>query len=466
MVFADLAFLYVFLPVVFGLHALLPAHARNAWLAAASLVFYAWGEPLWVSLLVLSAFTDYHVGKAIQAETRKSRRIGYLAVSLTVNLGLLATFKYSGFLADTLHALSGFRLPVPRLALPVGISFYTFQTLSYVIDVYRGRTRAQDRFLDYLLFVALFFQLVAGPIVRHPQIAAGIAHRTLSWEAVASGFWRFLTGLFKKVMVANEAGRLASLFLDADPASGTVLGAWAGAVLFTLQIYYDFSGYSDMAIGLGKMFGFSLPENFDYPYTARSVKEFWRRWHMSLGSFFRDYLYIPLGGNRRLFWRNLLVVWFLTGLWHGASWNFVAWGLYFAFFLGLEKLLGDLPSRLPRPFSHAYLLLIVVVGWVLFYFTDLSRALEHLGIMFGLADVPLSDLFVRVTLANHAFLLLGAIVFCAPVLPLSGTLLQGTVRRFPRAAAALSSLFSLALLWLVTAHLVGRTYNPFLYYRF
>lgn len=466
MVFADLAFLYVFLPVVFGLHAVIPALWRNPVLVAASLLFYAWGEPVWVFLIVFSALIDYRMGRAIAAETGKARRIGYLSVSLGVNLGLLSVFKYGAFFTENLNAVLGLSLPVLKLSLPVGISFYTFQTVSYVVDVYRGRAQPQEHFLNYLLFVSLFFQLVAGPIVRYPQIAAEIRRRELSWDAVMQGLFRFIIGLFKKVMVANEAGRLASPFLDGDAASATVLGAWTGAILFTLQIYYDFSGYSDMAIGMGKMFGFTLPENFNYPYTSRSVKEFWRRWHMSLGSFFRDYLYIPLGGNRRMFVRNVLAVWFLTGLWHGASWNFVLWGLYFAFFLLLEKFSGDAPSRWPRFLSHAYLLLIVVVGWVLFYFTDLSRAAEHLAIMFGLSGVPVADFFVKVTLANHIFWLLGAIVFCAPLFLAMQNGLQMLARRFPHASAVLAAVFSLVLLWLATAHLVGRTYNPFLYYRF
>lgn len=465
MVFADLAFLYVFLPLVFGLHAVVPSRWRNIVLVLASLCFYAWGEPIWVSLIIVSAFTDYHLGRAIAAESRKSRRTLYLAMSLCVNLGLLLTFKYSGFFIETLNRL-GLSLPVVRLSLPVGISFYTFQTISYVVDVYRGRTQAQESFFDYLLFVSLFFQLVAGPIVRYPQIATEIRQRHLSLDAVAQGLFRFVIGLFKKVMVANEAGRLASLFLDGPTASATILGAWTGAILFSLQIYYDFSGYSDMAIGLGKMFGFSLPENFHYPYTARSVKDFWRRWHMSLGSFFRDYLYIPLGGNRHLFIRNVMIVWFLTGLWHGASWNFVLWGLYFACFLLLEKFLGVFFIHWPRVLSHIYLLLIVVVGWVLFYFTDIHRAFQHITIMFGFSGVSFSNFFVYITLANHVFWLTGAMMFCIPIFPVMLRLLQAPAGRFPRVIAVLATLFSLALLGFSTAHLVGRTYNPFLYYRF
>lgn len=465
MVFADLAFLYVFFPLVFGVHAVVPLRWRNIVLVLASLCFYAWGEPIWVSLIIVSAFTDYNLGRAIAAESRKHWRTLYLAMSLCVNLGLLVTFKYSGFFIETLNRL-GLSLPVVRLSLPVGISFYTFQTISYVVDVYRGRTQAQEYFFDYLLFVSLFFQLVAGPIVRYLQIATEIRQRHLSLDTVAQGLFRFVIGLFKKVMVANEAGRLASLFLDGPTASATILGAWTGAILFSLQIYYDFSGYSDMAIGMGKMFGFSLPENFNYPYTARSVKDFWRRWHMTLGSFFRDYVYIPLGGNRHLFIRNVVIVWFLTGLWHGASWNFVLWGLYFACFLLLEKFLGAFFIRWPRVLSHIYLLLIVVVGWVLFYFTDIDRAFHHITIMFGFSGVSFSNFFVYVTLANHVFWLVGAMMFCIPIFPVMLRFLQAPTERFPRVIAVLATLFSLALLGFATAHLVGRTYNPFLYYRF
>lgn len=298
-----------------------------------------------------------------------------LAVILFIDLGLLGVFKYSGLAVETVNSLLGLSLPVPRLSLPIGISFYTFQIISYIIDVYRGECPAQRSFSKFLLFVSLYHQLVAGPIVRYTEIAERIDSRTESWNGIARGFDRFFIGLLKKVAIANTAGKLAAPYLDGPAGSLTVLGGWFGALLFALQIYYDFSGYSDMAIGLGEMFGFSHPENFDYPYVSRSATEFWRRWHMTLGRFFRDYLYIPLGGNRRRMVLNLMLTWFATGLWHGASWNFCSLGAILrdsdpageAFFW------GNSGAGSPALISHCYLLLAVLFGWILFYFTSLDR---------------------------------------------------------------------------------------------
>jgi len=468
MVFADLLFLYLFLPALLAAYYAVRANLRNWVLVVASLLFYAWGEPVWVALLVASAAVDYHCGRYIGARTEPGARRWGLVVSLVVNLSLLGVFKYAGFLVTNLNVFAGLGLPVPAIVMPIGISFYTFQKISYTVDVYRGRARVQESFPDFLLFVSLFPQLIAGPIVRYTEIAGELAERTCRFSDVEAGLRRFITGLLKKVAVANAAGHLAAVWLDRGVETQTVAGAWLGALMFTLQIYYDFSGYSDMAIGLGRMFGFHFPENFDHPYVSRSVTEFWRRWHMTLGRFFRDYLYIPLGGNRRRVYLNLLIVWFLTGLWHGASWNFVLWGLYYLVFLVLEKaFLGRALRRIPAVFSHVYLLLVVIFGWVLFYFTDLSRALAHLKVMLFLEGVPLIDLPVKIALANNLYWLIAAVLFC---MPLAAQLrrLQGAFEArtgvVPGLAVSLTT--ALAGLLLSTMLLVGQSYNPFLYYRF
>ncbi len=468
MVFADLLFLYLFLPFLLAAYYVARANLRNAVLLVASLLFYAWGEPLWVLLLVGSAAVDYHCGRYLGARTDPAARRWGLVISLVVNLGLLAVFKYAGFLVGNLNALTGLGLPVPAIVMPIGISFYTFQKISYTVDVYRGRAPVQESFPDFLLFVALFPQLIAGPIVRYTEIAGELASRSTLPSDLEAGLRRFIVGLFKKVAVANFAGHLAAVWLHREPQFQTVAGAWLGAVMFTVQIYYDFSGYSDMAIGLGRMFGFHFPENFDHPYVSRSVTEFWRRWHMTLGRFFRDYLYIPLGGNRRRVYLNLLVVWFLTGLWHGASWNFVIWGLYYLVFLILEKtFLRRLLERLPRVISHLYLLLVVIVGWVFFYFTDLSQALSHLRLMFFLGDVPAIDFPVRIALANNLYWLVLALAFCAPLAAVLGRGLRAAEARLGAAAGfAVRLTASLAGLGISTMLLVGQSYNPFLYYRF
>ncbi|MCA9637701.1 MAG: MBOAT family protein, partial [Myxococcales bacterium] len=330
MVFASLVFLYVFLPLnLLTYYGLRRESHRNLALIAASLIFYAWGEPVWVSLLILSSALDYVHALIIERWRGSGWAKAALASSIVTNLGLLGAFKYSGFLARGLNDAFGLGLSVPEFALPIGISFYTFQALSYVADVYRGEVAAQRSYLKFLLFLSLYHQLVAGPIVRYVHIAREIAERRHTLADFSGGITRFCVGLFKKVCIANVAGQLVMRTMEVDPGGLSVAEGWFGLLMFSLQIYYDFSGYSDMAIGLGMLFGFHYHENFNYPYVARSAAEFWRRWHISLGSFFRDYLYIPLGGRRRRPIRNLLIVWGLTGLWHGASWNFVLWGLYF-----------------------------------------------------------------------------------------------------------------------------------------
>lgn len=465
MVFSSLLFLFGFLPLCLAVYYATPSRdARNVVLTAFSLVFYAWGEPVWILLLLLSSVVDWLAGLYIgRHQGRPRARLGLL-VSLAVNLSLLVSFKYADFIVDNVNALAGLQLPRPGFLLPIGISFYTFQTISYTVDVYRGEVAAQRRYLNFLLFVSSFHQLVAGPIVRYAHVAREIETRVFRLEDFSAGVTRFCRGLFKKVFIANVAGELCVLMLDKG-APGSVAAAWFGLLMFTLQIYFDFSGYSDMAIGLGRMFGFQYHENFRHPYTAASVTDFWRRWHISLGSFFRDYVYIPLGGNRRHATRNILIVWGLTGLWHGASWNFVLWGLYFGGLLLLEKrLLGAALERSPRMLRHAYALLCVMLGWAIFYFTDLERLAAFLKVLCGLSGAELVDYEVVALAAENALLIGLACLLCMPLAGRVDAALR--VRLGPGGAGAVEIAMNAGMLIASVALLVGKAYNPFIYFRF
>ncbi len=471
MVFASLSFMYVFLPLNIVLYfALKDIDYRNWLLVFFSLVFYAWGEPVWITLLILSATVDWANAMLVERFHGTWRAKAALTASVTFNLTLLGLFKYGGFLVQNVNAVLGTSLPVPAFSLPIGISFYTFQTISYVVDVYRGEIRAQRSYLRFLMFVSLYHQLVAGPIVRYATIAKEIDARTHTLSDFSAGITRLCMGLFKKVCIANVAGELVRRYMDGKIADLSVAESWFGLVMYTLQIYFDFSGYSDMAIGLGWMFGFHYLENFNYPYVARSASEFWRRWHISLQTFFRDYVYIPLGGNRRWFYRNVLIVWFLTGLWHGASWNFVLWGLYFAVLLVAERLfLKRVLDLLPVAVRHAYLLLAVVLGWALFYFMDFHRLVAYLRVMFGMTDAPWVGPELPLVLLEHVFWCGMAIMLCMPVYPLLRRWIQMRLDRAPALrpwADGALVVFNLVLLGVATAMLVGKTYNPFLYYRF
>lgn len=469
MVFANLIFIYLFLPLNLIFYFLLKNLAyRNAVLICFSFLFYAWGEPVWVLLLLTSASFDYMHGRVIARFPHTWIARLSLCASLLMNLGLLATFKYSGFFVENINAVLGWALPVPAFRLPIGISFYTFQTISYVVDVYRGHAKAQKNPAYYLMYLSMYHQLVAGPVVRYADIAREIDSRSVDAAGFSEGLTRLIMGLAKKTLVANTAGSLAAQYLDGDLAKISVAGAWFGAAMFMLQIYYDFSGYSDMAIGLGRMFGFHYKENFDYPYVSKSATEFWRRWHISLSSFFRDYVYIPLGGNRRHGYFNLLAVWFLTGLWHGASWNFVFWGLYFGVLILLERLfLLRLLGHLPSVFGHLYSLFTILVGWVLFYFTDTARLVKALRIMFGLEGNPLWDFHVQISILNNLFWILVAVLFCLPIVKAVKHFIS---ERLSAVNISILLIFqiplNLLLLVLCTAQLVGQSYNPFLYYRF
>ena len=461
MVFSSLVFLYQFLPLNLLLYfAWKNETSRNVLLTVLSLMFYAWGEPVWITLLVYSATFDYFAARLIERSRGTRGATFALAASVTSNVALLAVFKYSGFVVETLNRAAGTHFVPPSFSLPIGISFYTFQTISYVVDVYRGNVRAQCSWIKFMMFVSLFHQLVAGPIVRYIHIANEIEHRLHLPGDFSRGVTRMCMGLFKKVCIANVAGELVHKYMDGNLGALSVGESWLGLIAYTLQIYFDFSGYSDMAIGLGLMFGFHYHENFDHPYVARSVIDFWRRWHISLSTFFRDYVYIPLGGKDRF--RNLFIVWALTGLWHGASWNFVLWGVYYGLFIAVERLvLRRVLDALPRIFQHAYLLFVVVLGWALFYFTDLARLRTYLGVMFGCAPLIGADL-VEV-LREHVFWFALAIVLCVPM--------HRVVKRWvdddaPAWIGAARVAVNVGILLVATSMLVGKSYNPFLYFRF
>lgn len=460
MVFSSIIFLCFFLPAVLALYYLAPRRARNAVLLLSSLVFYAWGEPVYLFLMLFTIALNYVCGLCIAAQRARERSAKPALIGAVVlNLGLLAWFKYAGFLARSLRLLPGLgALPIPAVALPIGISFYIFQSLSYTIDVYRGVVPAQRDLLRFGTYVSMFPQLIAGPIVRYKDVAAQLEQREETPAQFASGVLLFVIGLSKKLLLANPMGALWES-LQTQP--GT-LSAWVGMFAYTLQIYFDFSGYSDMAIGLGRLFGFEFLRNFDYPYIARSVTEFWRRWHISLSTWFREYVYIPLGGNRRGRGRqllNLLIVWLLTGLWHGASWNFVFWGLYYALLLILEKLLvGRFPGRLPRLLQHLLLLLAVSLGWMLFYFESTPALFAFLARLFTPAPSGVSA--VHLLLAYLPLLCLA--ILAATPLPcrLARRALARPALRWLRVAAPA------LLMLLCLAALATQSYNPFIYFRF
>ena len=476
MVFSSLNFLYLFLPLTLCIYYAMPSlKSKNFALVLLSLFFYSWGEPVWVVLLVISSCTDFFMGKAIEKH-RNSKYARYAMVSsLAINIGFLVVFKYSGLIVATLNAALPLDLPVPSIALPIGISFYTFQTLSYTIDVYRGNAEVNRSFLDFLLFVSLFPQLIAGPILRYVDVAEQLAQREHSFEKFKIGITRFVAGLSKKIIIANHAGEIAGQFLNFSKGSPSTASVWYGVAMFSIQIYFDFSGYSDMAIGLGKMLGFDYKENFNYPYTASSITDFWRRWHMSLSGFFKDYVYIPLGGNKRLQIRNIAVVWLLTGIWHGASWNFALWGVFYGIVLILEKIfiLGFFKKiRLVSPVvSRIYSLFVVLVGWCLFYFTDFGELATALKFMFVPAFNP-QDFILAQSIGNNAIFILIAAIASTP-LPKNMVAyidskikkaFNGKISEIMNLAANVS--FNGICLHICTALLTGQAYNPFLYFRF
>ncbi len=461
MLFSGIPFLFYFLPIVVAVYFLLPKGLKNGWLLISSLFFYGWGEPKYLLLMATSICLFFGCGIAIDRSKEKSLKKFWLFVSAALSLSFLAIFKYADFFLQSFNALTGMSLPLLKLALPIGISFYTFQCLSYTIDVYRGNVQVQKSLVNFGAYVALFPQLIAGPIVRYVDIAAQLEHRTHSWEDFQVGLRRFLIGLSKKVLIANQLGELAEIFRASGEKS--VLFYWLYAIAFALHIYFDFSGYSDMAIGLGRVFGFRFMENFNYPYLSRSIAEFWRRWHISLGSWFRDYVYIPLGGNRVRKGRwvfNILVVWMLTGLWHGAAWNFVLWGLVFAVFLLLEKWIPQI-AKLPDVIRRVYVLLVVVLSFVLFNADSLNQALSDIGGLFGFSGAPLVTAESLYYLRSYFVLLVAAVIGATP-------LVRNLARKLEnkKIGVILEPTILVLLLFVCTAYLVDGSFNPFLYFRF
>ena len=483
MVFSDLFFLFVFLPAFILLYrlggwadkrhspdALHPSHIwRNATLVVFSLLFYAWGEPVYVLLMIVTVLFNYLSALWMVGCSRKWARKTALVVGLAIDLLILGSFKYLGFFARTLNSL-GIEVPVPEIGLPIGISFYIFQSVSYLVDVYRSEAPAQRRYADLLLYISMFPQLIAGPIVRYDTVARESNSRNATPDDIYDGAFRFLIGLGKKVILANQFSEISDRFLADGLGSLSTGGAWVGIIAFTLQIYFDFSGYSDMAIGIGRCLGFHFKENFNHPYCCDTITDFWRRWHMSLGSFFRDYVYIPMGGNRRRQWFNILVVWFLTGMWHGASWNFIIWGLYFGLIIMVEKY-TVIPwrGRIPRPLLHLYSLLIVVLGWGIFYFDDIGALATFFRAMFGSSPHP-TDFTVEGAIFDNFWLWITAMIFCMPVRRWASSV---PGRLMPRSPVTVKSVILLSrvvvavvILVVSVALLIGATNNAFLYTRF
>lgn len=471
MVFSSLLFLFRFLPAVLLAYYILPRRCRNLVLFLASLVFYAWGEPVYVVLILLSTLVDYCAGRTVSHCKEKGQKKGAAAAvlfSAIINLALLGFFKYGDFFLQIVHRLTGLAVPELNLALPIGISFYTFQTMSYTIDVYRGDAKVQKNLITFGAYVSLFPQLIAGPIIRYKDVALQLEKRKETLDHFCQGIFRFMVGLGKKVLIANQVGMLWDEIAGMSSRELTTATAWLGVLAFTLQIYFDFSGYSDMAIGLGAMFGFSFPENFNYPYESKSITEFWRRWHISLGTWFREYVYIPLGGNRKGIARqmlNLAIVWFLTGLWHGAHLSFVMWGLYYGVLVVLEKILWKpVLEKLPSVLRHIYTFVFVMIGWSLFSCQDMADRSGFLKAMFFQAGGGLANQQTMYLLLSHLCLLLIALIGSLSLLKRfmnSRLFPENTARREMACMVWMVVLFVACV-----AMLVNSSYNPFLYFRF
>lgn len=467
MLFSSITYLFVFMPVVLLVYFVVPVKWRNAVLLVSSLVFYFSGEPVYTVLLLFSSISDYLHSLYIEKHRNTNKAKGALISSIVINLGMLFFFKYTDFFITTINSLCHTAIPLLGLSLPIGISFFTFQTMSYTIDVYRGKVHAQKNLLTLATFVCLFPQLIAGPIVRYADIEVELAQRQSKLEDIAAGVSRFVYGLGKKVLIANAMGELCAVFTSSLDKS--VLFYWVYAIAFTLQIYFDFSGYSDMAIGLGKIFGFTFPENFDYPYMSKSITEFWRRWHMTLGGWFRDYVYIPLGGNRvsKGKWlRNIAIVWLLTGLWHGAAWNFVIWGAMFGVLLIIEKLwLKPALDKGAHIWPHIYVMFLVIVSFVIFNANGLGGMVEDLKGLFGFAGLPASSLETVYYLRSYAILLVVAIIG-ATSWPKKAIAALNKTSWGAKLITILQPVAIAVLMLLVTAALVDGSFNPFLYFRF
>ena len=473
MVFSSLLFLFRFLPAVLLLYYIAPRKFRNVILLLFSLFFYAWGEPKYVLLMLCSITVDFFIGKKVDWCKKRGRTASareWLSISLIYNIAVLCFFKYLDFLIGSINAVFGTAIPLTGIPLPIGISFFTFQTMSYTIDVYLGVTEVQTSWIKYGTYVSMFSQLIAGPIVQYKTIAQQMETRRENAADFAEGVHRFMIGFGKKVLLANNIGVLWDTISVMGAGSLPVATAWLGAAAYAFQIYFDFSGYSDMAIGLGKMFGFHFLENFNYPYISTSITEFWRRWHISLSSWFREYVYIPLGGNRRGIKkqiRNIAVVWMLTGIWHGASWNFVLWGVYYGILLIIEKfVLKDILIKLPRVFRHIYALFFVLIGWVIFAFDKIAVGVQYIGAMFGGAGAGLVDSTTIYLLYNYAVLLVIRVLASTELPKKVAALLIRKAGENNWLVIIARLVFYAGVFFLGVAYLVDATYNPFLYFRF
>ena len=471
MVFSSIPFLFFFLPFFLILYYIVPFKVKNYILMVFSLLFYAWGEPVYILLLLFSSIVDYCNGKWIEKNKDNAKKKKFfLLLSIVINIGLLGFFKYIDFFIGNINQLFHLSIPLLNLGLPIGISFFTFQTMSYSIDVYRGEVKAEHNFFYFMTYVSMFPQLIAGPIVRYETVSQELYQRKVNQTNFSNGLIRFIQGLFKKVLLANNIGLLFSILSGMPIHEISVLTGWLAVIAFTFQIYFDFSGYSDMAIGMGLMLGFHYLENFNYPYIAKNITEFWRRWHISLSSWFRDYIYIPLGGSRTSkikHIRNLLIVWTLTGFWHGSSWNFLLWGLYYGILIVLEKfVLQKHLQKLPSLLQHIYTIFFVLIGWLLFAFTDFNQLISYFKILFGFSSQGWIDHTFLYYFGNYFLILILCTIFSTPIYPKIIKKIENT--SYPRKAIFFFTILFIYIILLVitTAYLVSNTYNPFLYFRF
>lgn len=468
MVFSSLIFIFIFLPLVLVSYYIAPRRLRNTVILLASLLFYAWGEPTYIILIIISILINYLGALLIRVHIKNKDKSKFIFITLLlIDISILFFFKYYGFAIECLGSIIGLDLKVKSISLPLGISFYTFQQISYIADIYMQKVKPERNLIDFATYITMFPQLIAGPIVKYDDIHKQLANKKESIDKFGEGVQRFIIGLGKKVILANNIGLIWTQVKEVNLNDLSVVLAWIGIIAFTLQIYFDFSGYSDMAIGLAKMFGFDFLENFDYPYISKSITEFWRRWHMSLGGWFREYIYIPLGGNKKgtlIQVRNLFIVWFTTGLWHGASTNFVVWGLYFGVILFIEKIyLKDLLKKIPSIFSHIYTLIIVMIGWVIFDMNTLTDSGHYIKIMFGFGNNIFIDNLAKYILTNNFIILLIGLICSTKLIKIYMNKIKSTFREND---VFLITAINLLILIISTAYLVGASYNPFLYFRF
>lgn len=473
MVFADLFFIYLFLPLVLlCYYAARKLKKRNIILIVFSLIFYAWGEPTWVILLLFSSVFNWFMALRIGRNKDKPAGKMFMAISVIVDLALLFVFKYTGFFLETVNGITGASIPIPEIRLPIGISFFTFQAISYILDVYWETVEPQKKYYKFLLYLSLFPQLIAGPIVRYADVADELRHRRATAFDMRDGICRFILGLAKKVLIANNLYTIVDNFFGNSVSGMSMLGTWYVVIVYSMYVYFDFSGYSDMAIGMGRMFGFHFNENFTYPFCCQTIAQFWQRWHISLGSFFRDYLlYVPIFGKRRKY-LSLFLVWFCTGLWHGASWNYIIWGLYFGFFIFFEQKLGKKKLRKwPLWWKHIYSKLVIIIGFGIFYFEDFGQLGQFFLNIFGVnvlrGRAAVADILTGTSLLNNLFLVILAVVFCLPVVPTLRAKVDGTSsEKVYLTGKVIGALCCGALLIISSILLVDSTNNPFLYWRF